>query len=297
MTDVLDGLCRPQKAIQPKYFYDERGSELFEEICDLPEYYLTRTESEILAQRVGEIATILSESGTLIEFGSGASQKTRLILRGNGGRGIYVPIEISREILQRETARLALEFPRLRILPICADFMKIEELPRGMLFFPGSTVGNFDPGEALALLRRIALLLGRDGHLIVGVDLVKDPETIEAAYNDSRGVTAEFNRNVLARLNREHGANFELQEFGHLAFFNAEQSRIEMHLVSLREQFVSIDDRVVLFRSGETIHTENSYKYSVEAFTSLLRSAGFSAVDCWSDSRELFAVFHAALAA
>jgi L-histidine N-alpha-methyltransferase len=297
MIEILEGLRRPQKAISPKFFYDERGSRLFEEICLLPEYYLTRAESEILAARVGEISRILGDARALVEFGSGASEKTRLLLRGIGGRGTYVPIEISREILDREARSLAREFPALRVAPVCADFTKIETLDlakRSVLLFSGSTIGNFDPGDALLLLKRIARLLGPGGHLIIGVDLAKARETIEAAYNDSRGVTAAFNRNLLARLNREYGADFELEGFAHRAFFNASLSRIEMHLVSLEEQAVSLGGSMFAFARGETIHTESSYKYDREVFAGLLKSAGFSTVECWKDARELFAVFHAA---
>jgi dimethylhistidine N-methyltransferase len=297
MTELLEGLSLAQKTISPKFLYDSRGSELFDEICGLPEYYLTRAESEILRTHVGDIARILSEQGTMVELGSGKSDKTRLILEAVAGRITYVPIDISRETLLESTRRLLHEFPRLKLIPMCADFLRIERLPLdrpALVFFPGSTIGNLDPEEALALLVRLSALAGRSGHLVVGVDLVKDARRIEAAYNDAQGVTAAFNRNVLLHLNREHGAAFDPDEFEHLAFFNPEKSRIEMHLVSQREQLVRVGEARIRLLKGETIHTESSYKYEAGAFAELLGRAGFAYVERWTDSDALYAVFHAA---
>ncbi|MBI3544965.1 MAG: L-histidine N(alpha)-methyltransferase, partial [Deltaproteobacteria bacterium] len=240
--DVLEGLSLGQKAIPPKYFYDERGSALFERICELPEYYLTRTERGILETHIRSIVGGFGPRKTLLELGSGASLKTRLVLNEFKSCETYVPIDISEEFLFKTARALAREYPRIKINPVCADFLKPLRLPLDdggrVLFFPGSTIGNFEPLDALKLLQNVARLLGRGGRMLLGVDLFKDVKVLEAAYNDSQGVTAAFNLNVLARMKNELGADFNLNAFNHRAFFNPEESRIEMHLESTLDQVV-----------------------------------------------------------
>ena len=293
--DVLAGLSAPQKHLPPKHFYDAVGSQLFERLTSLPEYYPTRTEIGILADNAEAIAGFIPAGASLVEFGSGSSTKVRLLLEKLPLRA-YVPVDISAEFLGEEAARLHGEFPSLDVVPIAADFTKPFELPEALRkgplagFFPGSTIGNFEPETAREFLRLAARTLGSRAPFIVGVDLVKDRQTLEAAYDDAAGLTAQFNLNVLARANRELGANFNLAAFEHRALYNAERSRIEMHLVSRRAQSVRVLGRSFAFAAGESIHTENSYKYTVDGFSALAHAAGWQSLAVFQDAAALFSV-------
>jgi dimethylhistidine N-methyltransferase len=295
-NDVVAGLTASPKRLSPKYFYDNTGSALFEQITELAEYYPTRTEVGILNDRAKDIAALIPPGAALIEFGSGSSTKTRIILSAAQSLGCYVPVEISAQFLHQQMAELRREYPRLSARPVAADFTKPFELPDAAQmmpkvgFFPGSTIGNFEPHEAAAFLRHAGRILGSGATFIVGVDLVKDTQVLQRAYNDSQGVTAKFNLNLLERINRELGAKFNLASFEHHAFFNRERSRIEMHLASLKRQRVRVCGECVDFRAGETIHTESSYKYSVESFGCLARGAGWSPVAVWTDADNYFSV-------
>lgn len=297
-ADVVMGLAKPAKEIPPKYFYDRRGCELFEEICQLAEYYPTRTETAVLRARAEEMARLAGEGCLLIEYGSGSSRKTRILLDALRPV-VYMPIDIAREQLRRAAADLAGDYRGLRVEAVCADYSLPLSLPGGgaatrrrMVFFPGSTIGNFTPEEARDFLRNAAHLVGAGGGVLIGVDLKKDAGVLHAAYNDARGVTAAFNLNLLARINRELGANFELGGFRHHAFYNAPQGRIEMHLVSARKQVVEMPGFRASFAEGETIHTENSYKYTVEEFQALASQAGFEPARVWMDQARWFAVHY-----
>jgi dimethylhistidine N-methyltransferase len=295
-ADVMAGLAATPKRLPPKYFYDAEGARLFERITTLPEYYPTRVEIDLLERHAGEIAAFIADGATLIEFGSGSSTKTRILLRAAQHVAAYVPVDICAECLEEQAARLKREFPKLEVAPVIADFAAPFDLPPGVPatrrvgFFPGSTIGNLEPHEASAFLTRVGRLLGDGGVLIVGVDLIKDPAILHAAYNDAAGVTAQFNLNVLARINRELGADFDLRAFEHHAFFNREQNRIEMHLASLRRQKVRIGAETYLLRAGETIHTENSYKYTAESFGALARGCGWTPVKVWTDDKHTFSI-------
>lgn len=294
--DLVAGLKASPKRVPPKYFYDTEGSRLFERITKLPEYYPTRTELRILKEKGPEIAAVVPEGGALVEFGSGSSAKVRLLLAHLPKLQAYVPVDISGEFLGEEAARLRAEHPAIKIAPIAADFTKPFALPPEIAamsragFFPGSTIGNFDPEEAKAFLRHAAGILGPEAPLIVGVDLVKDEEVLNRAYDDSAGVTAAFNLNLLARANRELGANFNLDGFAHHAFYDDEKNRIEMHLVSRKAQSVRIGGETIAFTEGETIHTENSYKYTLDSFRDLARDAGWRSLKAWTDKDALFSV-------
>jgi dimethylhistidine N-methyltransferase len=295
-ADVVAGLTATPKRLPPKYFYDHAGSELFERITELPEYYPTRTETAILTERAGDIAKLVPSGAALVEFGSGSSTKTRIVLHEAKSLAAYVPVDISAEFLRQQADALRAEFPDVAMLPVAADFSKpfdlptaAHELPRAG-FFPGSTIGNFEPHEACSLLRHAARVLGRGSVLIVGVDLVKDTNVLQAAYNDKQGVTAAFNMNLLKRINNELGAKIDLSTFEHHAFFNRERSRIEMHLASHKRQRFKVCGECVDFRAGETIHTENSYKYTVESFGALARGAGWAQTQVWTDAKKYFSV-------
>ncbi|MFL6821922.1 MAG: L-histidine N(alpha)-methyltransferase [Xanthobacteraceae bacterium] len=294
--DVIAGLTGRPKRLPPKYFYDETGAQLFEQITALPEYYLTRCELEILRERARDIARFFPPGSALVEFGSGSSKKVRMLLASAPTIAAYVPVDISSEMLIQEAHELRRDYPRLAVLPVEADFTKPFALPAaaaGMAhtgFFPGSTIGNFEPHEACAFLRHAGRMLGRGAALIIGVDLVKEPSILHAAYNDEAGLTAKFNLNLLARINRELGADFDLDGFEHRAFYNAGRHRIEMHLVSKERQKVSIAGRAIEFRPGETIHTENSYKYTLEYFTALAREAGWTPRALWTDAGTNFSI-------
>ncbi len=298
--DVLEGLRADPKALAPKYFYDKRGSELFERITELDEYYPTRTEIGILEKQAEHIADLLGENCLLIEYGSGASLKIRILLDALEGGHRYVAIDISREHLIESVERLADEYPRLDAYAVCADYTQPFELPaealqdagRRAIFFPGSTIGNFSPSEAARFLRLTADEVGPGGSLLIGVDLKKDRHILEAAYDDEQGVTAEFNLNLLRRTNRELGADFDLAEFRHRAIYNEVEGRVEMHLESLRDQQVRIGEERFRFRQGETIHTENSYKFSVREFQDLASRCGFEPLEVWTDDQGLFSLHY-----
>jgi dimethylhistidine N-methyltransferase len=295
-TDVIEGLTAFPKRLPPKYFYDETGSELFERITALPEYYPTRTELAILEQKAGAITALFDADTALIEFGSGSSRKVRILLGASPALTAYVPVDISPEMLNGEAAALRRDFPNVSVLPLAADFTRPFKLPSAAAerkragFFPGSTIGNFEPHEACSFLRHAGRALGRGANLIIGVDLVKDASILNAAYDDAAGVTAKFNLNLLARINRELGGDFDLDSFSHHAFYNSERHRIEMHLASKRRQKVRVAGRAVEFRAGETIHTENSYKYTLESFGALARGSGWTPAAVWTDKKKYFSV-------
>lgn len=294
--DVVRGLSRPQKRIPSKYFYDERGSELFEKITHLEEYYLTRTEKEILRVHVDEFARRLGPRAVIIEPGSGSSAKTRLLIDHCDKLYAYVPVDISRRFLLEQAENLKEEYPELRVEPVVADYTRPFELPvepeshrRRLIFFPGSTVGNFKPDEARAFLESLGGLLKAGDAMLIGVDLVKERRILEKAYNDSEGVTAAFNKNLLHRINRELKADFDPGAFAHGAFYNEAENRIEMHLKSLRAQTVHINGCGFDFAKGETIHTENSYKYTPKSFEKICEGI-FRVEKVWTDPEELFSV-------
>lgn len=297
--DVIAGLSRAPKSLSPKYFYDERGSQLFEAICELPEYYVTRTEIALMRDKVHEMARLLGSGCILIEYGSGSGRKTRILVEALSPAA-YIPIDISAAQLEGWSSELAREFPRVAVIAVCADYSRPLALPgiesfqarRRVVYFPGSTIGNFTVPEALAFLKSAKSVARAGGAMLVGVDLKKDPELLHAAYDDAQGVTAAFNRNLLVRINRELGANIDLDSFRHRAIYNAEIGRVEMHLESLLDQTIVIANRAFVFRRGETIHTESSYKYSISEFQALARSAGFVPHSCWTDSREFFSIHY-----
>ena len=292
--EVLRGLRGTPKTLPPKLFYDERGARLFERICTLDEYYLTRAELEILEGRAGEIAALAGQRCALIEYGSGAGIKVRLLLDALDEPAAYVPIDISREQLARVARELAVRYPRATVRSCCADYtgqVRLPALPHGvrrLAFFPGSTIGNFHPAEATAFLRRVRRTIGPDGALLLGVDRRKDPRTLHAAYNDRAGVTAAFNLNILARLARELSATFDLSRFRHRACFNADASRVEMHLESLDAQTVYVSGEPITFGRGETIWTESSYKYDGARLERIATAAGFTIDRLWTDSSDRF---------
>jgi dimethylhistidine N-methyltransferase len=296
--DVIEGLSQPQKALPPKYFYDAEGSRLFDRICRLPEYYPTRAELLLTRRHLADIARFAGLRCELIEYGSGASLKTRLLLRALRP-SVYVPVDISHSALAGAARALSREFDWLHIFAVVGDFSQPLRLPvfraragrRRVVYFPGSTIGNLSAEEAQAFLKMTRGQVGRAGAMLVGVDLKKDAAVLHAAYNDSRGVTAAFNLNLLRRANRELDADFDLRRFRHYAFYNPGPGRIEMHLVSLRRQTVRLGDYRFEFAAGETIHTENSCKYSVEEFAALAAEAGFRAQRVWLDAKGRFALF------
>lgn len=297
--DVLHGFAQTPRSIPPKYFYDAAGSALFDRICDLPEYYLTRTEQMILAEHAREIAEWIGPAAEIVEFGAGSLKKIRTLLDAfddDQSPARYLPIDISGEHIASAASQLKALYPQLLVQPIIGDYTASLTLPHTDIrvgqrvgFFPGSTLGNFHPEEALAFLRSAAEML-RGGSLLIGIDLIKDPSTLHAAYNDSQGVTAAFNLNVLRRANNELGANFDIDKFNHHAIYHPVLQRIEMHLISRCEQTVCIDGQRFLFREGETIHTESSYKYTIDGFRSLATKVGFRAGPVWTDQQGLFSV-------
>lgn len=295
---VLDGLSRRDKSIPCRFLYDARGSMLFEAICELAEYYPTRTETAILASHAPEIAAAIGPHCQLVEFGSGASRKVRLLLRALVEPQAYVAIDISREALQQAANALANSFPDLAVVAVCADYMRPVELPelpeagegRRLGFFPGSTIGNLDPAAAIGFLVGCRRVIGSDGAMLVGVDLKKDPKLLHAAYNDAQGITAEFNLNLLARVNRELGGDFNLGQFAHDAAYNARAGKIEIFIRSCADQIVTVAGRRFRFANGERIHTEDSWKYTVPEFQHLAARAGYHAAQCWTDPAELFSV-------
>ena len=297
LEEILEGLSRPQKALSPKFFYDSRGSILFDAICELPEYYLTRTELSIMQMHIDEIVGLVGPQASLIEFGSGSSQKTRMLLEKLDRLAAYVPVDISRDHLLSAAESLAADFPTVEVWPVLADFTQPFELPnpsvmplRNIVYFPGSTIGNFSPKKAHSLLQVMHVEAGKDGALLIGVDLQKDTAIIERAYNDEAGVTAEFNLNMLSRINQEFGANFNLNLFGHSAIYNEKYDRVELNLISECEQLVRIGGQSIHFDKGEALLTEHSHKYTLEQFCGMADSAGFDVHKVWTDPEQLFSI-------
>jgi L-histidine Nalpha-methyltransferase len=296
---VLAGLGQAPKALPCKFFYDVRGSALFEQICRLPEYYLTRTEIAILEEHAGAIASHIGAHCRLVELGSGSSRKVRILLEALEAPGAYVPVDISRDHLREAAARLAADFPKLPVIAVCADYTRPFQLPplpgpAGKLvgFFPGSTIGNFEPDAVVRFLAHCAELLGPAGEMLVGVDLKKERAILERAYNDRAGLNAAFNLNLLERVNRELGGSLDIDRFEHLAFYNEAKGRMELYLKSLADQTATIAGRAFHFAEGELIHTENSYKYAIPEFHALAARAGFLPVHTWTDPGDLFSVHY-----
>jgi dimethylhistidine N-methyltransferase len=298
--EAIGDLSQKPKKLSPKYFYDSTGSELFEAITKLPEYYPTRTELSILRDRGNEIAALIPKGAALVEFGAGATTKVRLLLE-KCEIGAYVPVDISGDFLKEQADALRRDFPGLAVYPVAADFTAPFALPATIAnmpkvgFFPGSTLGNFEPHEACAFLRTAREILGQGAQMIIGVDLEKDERVLYDAYNDAAGVTAQFNLNVLVRINRELGGNFDLSSFTHRAIYNRERHRIEMHLISKKPQSVRLLGTNLAFRAGESIHTESSYKYSIDRFNALARGSGWTPRASWTDPAGMFSV-HALVA-
>ena len=301
--DVFEGLSREQKELPCKYFYDDRGSELFNTICGLDEYYPTRTETALLQAHGREMADLIGPGVCLIEFGCGSLLKTRLLLDALRSPAAFVPIDISADHLLQSAAALAADYPNLEVLPVVADFTRPVKLPdkarkaseNRIGFFPGSPIGNFDHAGAADFLATVADMVGGGGALLIGVDLKKDEDILVRAYDDAQGVTAAFNRNVLERINRELGGCFDIETFRHRALYNGAEGRIEMHLVSEKDQTVTVHDRDFTFTKGETIHTEDSYKYHVEEFSSFAAKAGFRSARTWVDGDGLFSLHYLTL--
>ena len=297
---VIAGLSQPQKTIPCKYFYDLEGSRLFEAICVTPEYYPTRTELAILADSAPEISRIVGPGRAIVEFGSGAGIKVRTLLDALDSPAAYVPVDISRAHLVEAAEALAGDYPFLPVAPVCADYTKPFLLPaiggsgrpRWLGFFPGSTIGNFSPPQAAGFLSQVRRLLGEDGMMLIGVDLKKETAVLEAAYNDASGVTAAFNLNLLARIDREIEGDFGQAQFHHRAVYDPVQGRIEMHLVSAKDQIVHVAGQSFHFAADETIHTENSYKYAIPQFHTLAARAGFRSLETWTDAGSKFAVYY-----
>jgi dimethylhistidine N-methyltransferase len=292
--ELAAGLRTRPRQVSPKFFYDAAGSALFDQICELPEYYPTRTELGILREHAADMASLIGPNAEIVEYGAGSSRKVRLLLDALERPQRFVPIDISGEHLHASAAALRAAYPALDVRPVVADFTRPVALPprlpgHGLRvgFFPGSSIGNFDPAEARRFLRLLASQL-RGGGLLIGTDLVKDPLILHAAYNDAAGVTAAFNRNLLVRANRELGAGFRVNDFAHYAFYNPQQQRIEMHLVSRCAQRVRIADESFDFDAGDAIHTENSYKFTLEGFQALAVEAGFRPRASWRDAQRWF---------
>jgi len=303
LKDVLEGLAAPQKAIPSLYFYDDPGSALFEQITELPEYYPTRTEVAIMEEYGAEMAALLGPGVRLVELGSGSSMKTGRLLRHLESPAAYVPVDISQEHLVAAAERIAAEFQGLEVLPVCADFSEPMVMPqpraevrRNVAYFPGSTLGNFPQDMAADLLALMSEEMGPGGGMLIGLDLKKAPEKVLPAYDDAQGVTAKFNLNLLTRLNRELGADFDLGGFTHRAVWDEAGSRVQSHLVSRREQVVNIHDHRFEFQPGEHIHTEYSHKYSLEAFADMASASGFQVERVWTDAEGLFSVQYLSVA-
>jgi dimethylhistidine N-methyltransferase len=294
-VEVIDGLLHRPRSIPPKFFYNERGSQLFEQITGLPEYYLTRTEQGILEKNAEEIARIVGRNCLLIEPGSGNCEKVRLLLDALQPQ-TYVPMDISRDHLRKAAVNLSADYPWLDVHASCIDFTQPLDLSfcppdsQRVAFFPGSSIGNFEPDSATRFLAQVADVVGPGGGMLIGVDLKKDRCILDAAYNDTTGITAQFNLNLLQRINSELNADFDLNHFTHHAFYNEQKGRIEMHLISQLRQAVHIGQHTIKFTKGESIHTENSYKYTIEEFQALAIRAGFIPVYLWTDADALFSV-------
>ena len=299
-VDVFAGLSAKNKTLPPKYFYDAVGSELFEAICRTPEYYPTRVETALLEESAREIVAGIPDGAVLVEFGSGASDKTRVILDAAPQIAVYVPIDISEAALEKAAIAVSRDYPRVLVVPVADDFSGAIRLPaaaKGRVkigFFPGSTIGNLSRAEALQFLGSVRQLLGDESLLLIGADLIKDEATLVAAYDDAEGITARFNKNLLARINRELGGDFDLDAFDHLALWNAELSRMEMHLVSRANQIVNAAKHTFAFKAGERLHTENSHKFSIQSFADLAAQAGWSVSREWISTAPQFAFFRLA---
>ena len=297
LDELIDGLSRSEKMISPKYFYDERGSRLFEEITRLPEYYPTETELGIMRANVDEIASLVGKHASLIEFGSGSSLKTRVLLEHMDELAVYVPVDISEDHLLDSALQIRGEFPGLEVLPVVADFTQPFQLPspaimplRNIVYFPGSTIGNFTHDAAHELLKVMYHEAGEGGALLIGVDLQKDPDIIRRAYNDSAGVTAEFNLNMLRHINREFDADFDLDAYEHSAEYNEDEGRIEIRLVSNQSQEVTVGNSSFSIDENEAILTEYSHKYTLDGFAAMAHRAGFRVARIWTDAERLFSV-------
>ena len=297
LTLLIAGLRQPQKMISPKYFYDETGSKLFEDITRLPEYYLTDIELGIMEVHIDEMADAIGKEASLIEFGAGSGMKTRLLLEHMHSPAVYVPVDISEEHLLDSQRRIQEDFPDIEVIPVAADFLHPFDLPnpetmprRNVVYFPGSTIGNFEDNDALELMRVMHGEAGEDGALLIGVDLQKDPTVIDAAYNDSAGVTAEFNLNMLRHLNREFGSDFDIESFEHRATYKPDEGRVVVELVSTKRQEANVGDARIEFERDETIITEYSHKYTLERFAALAKEAGFSVDKVWTDEHDWFSV-------
>jgi dimethylhistidine N-methyltransferase len=295
IEDVIEGLRKPQKSLSPKYFYDEKGSQYFDQICQLEEYYPYKTELKMLPTVSSELAGLLSDEISIVEFGAGSVHKIRPLLSEISKVERFVAIDISGEHLQRACQQLQQEFPKVQIDAVEGDFTQPLSLPKlpgkKIGFFPGSTIGNFSPEYALAFLENAKKTLGNDALMLVGVDTLKSPEILHKAYNDTSGVTAKFNLNILERINKEFSSDIDLDKFEHYAYFNASLGRIEMHLVSMEFQTVELAGEEIEFSAGESIHTENSYKYAPHQFQSLAASAGWHVEKIWLGDDKLFSVF------
>lgn len=298
LGDVIAGLSANPKTLPCKYFYDELGSQLFDQICALPEYYPTRTELALMAEKAGEMALAIGPQAEILEYGCGSIEKVRVLLDSLDRPASYIAVDISGEHLRQAAEDLAEAYPELEVHAICTDFTQSFEIPQIMRgnrrvgFFPGSTIGNFEPAAAEAFLRQVVADVGSNGGLLIGADRKKDQDVLRAAYNDSAGVTAAFNLNLLTRINSELGGDFDVSAFDHDAIYNSELGRIEMHLVSRIDQTVSLAGKSYSFARGETIHTENSHKYDIEEFQLLARKVGFEPKAVWSDSDSLFSVHY-----
>jgi len=297
LREIVEGLSQVQKTISPKYFYDERGSQLFDKITELPEYYLTDAELEIMQSNIDEMAALIGKSASLIEFGSGSSLKTRILLENLDDLAAYVPVDISEEHLFSSAQKIRAEFPAIDVRPVVADFTKAFALPsptimpiKNVVYFPGSTIGNFEHETAMELLRVMHGEAGEGGALLIGVDLQKDPDIIDRAYNDSAGVTAEFNLNMLRHLNDSYDANFDLDAFEHSAIYDEDEGRVVIELVSQAEQTFEIGNKEFAITDGETILTEYSHKYTLDGFAQMASEAGFNVEKVWTDASELFSV-------
>ncbi len=294
---IVAGLRKPQKTISPKYFYDERGSQLFEKITELPEYYLTDVELDIMRTNVGQMAALIGKTASLIEFGSGSSLKTRILLEHIEDLAAYVPVDISQDQLWSSARKIRAEFPGLNVLPVVADFTQPFALPvpevmplKNVVYFPGSTLGNFEYQDAMSLLRVMHQEAGENGALLIGIDLQKDVGIIDRAYNDSAGVTAEFNLNMLRHLNNSYGANFDLDEFVHRAVYDEDEGRVVIELISQADQTVEIGDTEFAIADGEAILTEYSHKYTLDGFARMANDVGFTVAKVWTDAKQLFSV-------
>jgi len=299
LSDSLAGLTQSPKQLPCKYFYDQRGSQLFDQICQTDDYYLTRTETSIMQQYAREMGECLGEGVMLVEFGSGSSIKTRYLLDQLIEPVAYVPVDISREHLHESAGQIADDYPRIEVLPVCADFTKPFALPNpktrpshDAVYFPGSTIGNFQPSQAKLLLESIAHMCGEQGGLLIGVDLRKDPGVLERAYNDDQGFTAAFNLNLLHRMRKELGAKVDVDSFEHHAFYNEKEGRIEIYLRSRIDQTIRLDGQTVQMEAGELIHTEYSHKYTIEGFAKMAKEVGWTLRRWWTDENDYFAVLH-----